>query len=383
MVSLRILKRSTRSWARLGVLSTPHGEVETPAFVAVATLAAVKTLSSSEAAAAGCQLLIANTFHLHLRPGEQVVRAARGLHRFMAWPRPLMTDSGGFQVFSLGFGRDLKVGKRLPRFSRLTQRSTLVRHSDQPQQVKITDEGVRFRSPHDGRELFLGPRESMRIQQALGADITFAFDECTPPLASERYVAGSLQRTHRWAAECLRWHRGSQALYGIVQGSRFRRLREQSASFVASLDFDGYGIGGDLGESASQTADVLHWVVPRLDPAKPRHLLGIGKLEDMETIVRGGVDTFDCTVPTHYARHGVAFTSAGQLDLNRSVFLADRAPLDRRCACETCGSYTRSYLCHLVRANELTGLKLLTAHNLAFFNARVAALREKIRRGTL
>ncbi len=384
MIKFTTIKQSKKSRARLGILKTPHGEVETPCLVGVATQATVKTLTSAEVKACGSQMLISNTFHLHLKPGEKFVKKAGGTHRFMAWDRPLMTDSGGFQVFSLGFGKDLRVGKKLSKFSNITARDKdLVKVHDQPRQVKITDEGASFKSPYDGANIFIGPKESIRIQEALGADIILAFDECTPPLASREYVAKSMARTHSWAKVCLKVKKTEQALYGIVQGSRFQDLRRESAEFIASLPFDGYAIGGDLGESKQQTADVLDWTVPYLDQGKPRHLLGIGKLDDLELIIRGGADTFDCTVPTHYARHGIAFTDRGQIDLHRTTFLEDKKPLDSRCECSTCQTYTRAYLCHLIRSHELTGLRLMTIHNLTYFNAKVTALRERIKAGKL
>jgi queuine tRNA-ribosyltransferase/7-cyano-7-deazaguanine tRNA-ribosyltransferase len=384
MISFKVQKQSRKSRARLGILKTPHGEVQTPCLVGVATQATVKTLTSVEAAACGNQILICNTFHLHLKPGEKVVKAGGQLHKFMAWDKPLMTDSGGFQVFSLGFGKDLKVGKKLTRFSKISPRDKdLVKVHDQPRSVKITDDGASFKSPYDGSNIFIGPKESIRIQEALGADIMFMFDECTPPLASKPYVAKSLERTHAWAKVCLDVKKTKQALYGIVQGSRYKDLRQQSAKYMASLPFDGYGIGGDLGESKAQTAEVLDWTIPLLDQTKPRHLLGIGKLDDLELIIKGGVDTFDCTVPTHFARHGVAFTSTGKIDLHRTEYLKDQKALDRTCGCSTCQTYTRSYLCHLIRANELTVLRLLTIHNLFYFHAQVSKLREKIERGIL
>ena len=381
MFEFRILKQSKKSGARLGVLKTSHGEVETPTLVPVATQGVVKALANEGVVRTGTQILIANTFHLHLRPGESVVRRAGGLHRFMHWRRPLMTDSGGFQVFSLGFGRDLRVGKVLKYFP--GARAKTVRMGMQPRHVRITEDGVRFRSPLDGRWLFLGPRESMRIQEALGADIVFAFDECTPPLATRAYAEHALMRTHRWAALCRRAQRTRQALFGIVQGSCFKPLREASARFMRSLEFDGFGIGGDLGNDKRAMRNILAWIMPNLDPRKPRHLLGIGQLEDMEAIVKAGVDLFDCTVPTHYARHGVAFTSGGRLDMRKGVFLKQHVSLDRRCRCEVCQTYSRSYLAHLIRAKEITGLSLLTFHNLYFFNAFVARCRVLIKKGKL
>jgi queuine tRNA-ribosyltransferase len=388
MIEFKVLKQSKKSAARLGVLKTPHGEVITPSLVPVATLAAVKALRSDEIAGTKSQLLISNTYHLHLQPGENVVKAAGGINKFMNWDRPTMTDSGGFQVFSLGFGRDLGVGKvtkAAPPASKYypTKIERSVEKGTQPNSVKITEEGVHFRSPLDGKELFLSPKISIGIQEKLGADIIYAFDECTPPGASYEYMKTSLERTHRWAKQCVTAQKTDQALYGIVQGSYFEDLRKQSARFMAALDVPGYGIGGDLGESKVGTSTILKWVIPLLDPAKPRHLLGIGDIDDMERIVKGGADTFDCTIPTHYARRGIAFTSKGKMNFNKVSLLKDRAPIDRTCTCLVCQQYTRSYISHLIRANEITGGALLTFHNLYFFNTYVEKLREKIKKGLL
>ncbi len=380
-IHFEVVRRSKKSRARLGVLETPHGVVETPAFVPVATNAVVRTLTSEEVASSKAQILIANTFHLYFKPGERIVGDAGGLHTFMRWPRPLMTDSGGFQVFSLGFGRDRKIGKILKASSK--GRRDVVRSGDAPQNLRITDSGVEFRNPGNGDRLFFGPRESMKIQESLGADIMFAFDECTPPLAERAYTAVSLKRTHAWASTCLEVKRTGQALFGIVQGGRFRDLRLKSARFIGSLPFDGFGIGGEFGRAKQTMTRMLSLVVGALPENRVRHLLGIGKLEDIPMIIREGVDLFDCTVPTHYARHGAAFTSEGKLDLLQSRFLKERTPLDHGCACIACGTYDRSYLCHLVRAKEITGLKLLTMHNLFFFNTFVSNIRQQIRHGRM
>lgn len=375
MIRFQVVHRSKRSRARLGILTTPHGEVETPALVGVATQATVKTLTSEQTHQTGTQLLICNTFHLHLKPGERVVKGAGGLHRFMHWPRPLMTDSGGFQVFSLGFGRTLGVNK-------VAKASAAVAPA-RKSWVRIREHGVEFNSPLDGRTLFLGPRESMRIQAALGADIIFAFDECPPPNATKRYLVESLERTHRWAKESLAAHGTRQALYGIVQGGKHRDLRERSARIIASLPFAGFGIGGEFGADKRVMARMLGWVNDLLPAEKPRHLLGIGYPEDLAPIIRAGIDTFDITVPTHMARRGVAYTSQGVLDFRRRQFQRQHRGLDPRCPCATCRSSTRAYLSHLIRANEFSAWSLLTVHNLAYFNRLVAGLRERIRRGTL
>jgi queuine tRNA-ribosyltransferase/7-cyano-7-deazaguanine tRNA-ribosyltransferase len=381
MIEFSIVKNSKLSNARLGVLKTPHGEIMTPAFVPVATNAAVKALRSDEVAATKTQILIANTYHLHLMPGEKVVKNSGGLHSFMNWQSPLMTDSGGFQVFSLGFGRDLGIGK-ITKYPAKLERA--IAKGNQPKFLKITDDGVLFRSPLDGKELFLGPRESIAIQEKLGADIMFAFDECTPPTVTREYMRQSLARTNVWAKQCCDAKKTKQALYGIVQGSSYEDFRTESARAINAMDgFDGFGIGGDLGDSKTGTRTILRWTLPLLDAAKPRHLLGIGHLEDMENIIKGGVDTFDCTVPTHYARRGVAFTSHGRITMGQAALLKDKKPLDPKCDCLVCRNYRRNYIAHLIRADEITGGALLTFHNLYFFNAYVEELREKIKKGRL
>lgn len=380
MFNFKILKRSKISRARLGFLETEHGTVETPAIVTVATQGVVKTLTSEETAAAGSQILISNTFHLHLKPGEKIVKRNGGLHKFMNWPKPLMTDSGGFQVFSLGFGKDYGIGKIILRKKNGVEQ---IKAGQQPQSIKISEAGVLFRSPTDGSEHFLGPKESIKIQEQLGADIIFAFDECPPPIATADYVKKSLERTHHWAEICLKTHRTKQALFGIIQGGRFKNLRIQSARFIGSLGFDGFGIGGELGFDKKAMFRMLRWVVAELAETKPRHLLGNGRLEDLKDIFASGVDTIDCIIPTHYARHGIAFVPGGKLDLNQSRYLLDKNPIDKNCSCFVCANYRRSYLCHLLRAKEITPLKLLTFHNLHFFNSYVEKLRIAIKKGKL
>lgn len=400
MITFTILKQSRRSKARLGILKTPHGEVMTPSLVPVATNATIKALRSDEVLATNSQMLISNTYHLHMSPGEKVLKASGGINQFMNWPRPTMTDSGGFQVFSLGFGRDLGVGK-LTTSSFPSKLERAVEKGHQPNAVKIGEDGVKFRSPLSGEELFLGPRESMAMQEKIGADIIFAFDECTPPRVTRAYMKEALNRTHRWAKICIEAKKSKQALYGIVQGSIFKDMRQASANYISRLGadggFEGFGIGGDLGDALATgtggdaknvgTRTILEWTLPLLDQRKPRHLLGIGKIEDIETIVKAGVDTFDCTVPTHYARRGIAFTSArengGRVDFGKAALLKDKNPVDPKCDCLVCANYRRNYIAHLIRANEITGGALLTFHNLYFFNAYVAKVREKIMKGSL
>ncbi len=382
MIKFKILKKSKKSNARLGIIETSNGKVETPALVTVATQAVVKTLTSHEAEEAKSQMLICNTYHLHLKQAEKIVKKAGGLHKFMNWQRPLMTDSGGFQVFSLGFGRDHGVGKILKK-----KKDVSVSLGEQPKLLNISEKGVEFRSPIDGRKIFLGPKESMKIQEELGADIIFAFDECTSPVADYEYTKKSLALSHKWAIECLKARspkaKKNQALFGIVQGGKFSDLRRESAKFISSLPFDGFGIGGEFGDDKKIMGKMLEVVLNDLPEEKPRHLLGIGHLEDIPEIIKAGVDTFDCIVPTHYARHGTAFSSDGRLDMRQSKFLKDKKPLDKNCACYVCRDYTRSYISHLFKAGEITALKLLTFHNLYFFNSYIEKLREDIKKGKL
>ena len=391
-MEFKILKRSKKSKARLGVIKTAHGEVETPAFVGVATKASIKTLSTEDVERTNTQFLISNTFHLHLRPGEKLVKANGGLHKFMGWQRPMMTDSGGFQVFSLGFGTDHGVGKILKKGEERT-----IEEGMQPQKIKITEEGVEFRSPIDGSKLFLGPKESIKIQETLGADIILAFDECPSPLADREYMKTSMARTHRWAKVCLDTHRkheakpasakgfgeAKQALYGIVQGGKWEDLRKESAQTIGAMGFDGFAIGGEFGYDKESMAKMLESTLEELPDDKPRHLLGVGHPEDFEHIIKSGVDTFDCIAPTHYARHGTAFTSVGRLYMKKTIFLKDKKPLDPKCKCYVCKNYTRSYIAHLYRAGEYTGMHLMTFHNLYYLNNLAKEFREKIGKGRI
>lgn len=376
MIKFKILKKSKRSRARLGQLVTPHGVVETPCLVPVATQGVVKTLDSKEVELTKSQILISNTFHLHLRPGEKNIKASGGLHKFMNWPKPLMTDSGGYQVFSFGFGKEFKMGKMLNKVEPLS-----IKYGRRPKALKITQDGVFFQSPLDGKNLFLGPKESIKIQEQLGADIIFSFDECPPPIADYEYTKKSLKMTHLWAKVCLKSKTSKQALYGIVQGGKFKDLRIESAKFMSSLPFDGFGIGGELGFNKKEMFRMLNWVTKVLAEEKPRHLLGNGHIDDLVKIFQSGVDTVDCIIPTHYARCGTAFTSAGKLNLKRLSLFKDKNPLDKNCSCFVCQNYKRNYIAHLFKTYEITGLKLLTFHNLYFFNTFIEKIREGIKSG--
>lgn len=378
-MNFKILKKSKTSRARLGLIETEHGVVETPCLVPVATQAVVKTLESREVEETKSQILISNTFHLHLKPGEAVVDKAGKIHKFMNWKRPLMTDSAGYQVFSLGFGRDYGLGSKIIK----EVGNDAIKINAQPKKIKIGYDGVTFRSPVNGDELFIGPKESIKIQEKIGADIIFAFDECTAPLADYEYVKKSLEKTHRWAKTCLDVKKSKQALFGIVQGSRFKDLRLESAKYIGGMDFDGFGIGGEFGNDKKEMSKMVGWVVDELPEKKPRHLLGVGYLQDMELIAKAGVDTFDCTVPTHYARHGIAFTSQGKLNLKQMKFLKKNEPLDKNCICNVCLNYKKDYICHLLKAGEITGLKFLTFHNLFYFNSFAEEIRNRIKKGEI
>lgn len=379
MFEFKILKKSKKSRARLGVITTPHGEIETPAFVPVATRGTIRTLDTEEISEVGAQVLICNTFHLHVAPGEKIVKKAGGIHGYMRWQKPLMTDSGGFQVYSLGFGRDHGIGKVLK-----DEQEKVLKEGSQPHAVKITDDGVFFRSPIDGKQLYLSPKTSIAIQEALGADIMFAFDECPSPLADEKYMRASLEKTHRWAQECLDAKKSKkQALYGIVQGGAFSHLRIESAKVLAGMDFDGFGFGGEFGYDKKTLKKVVSEVSDALPFEKPRHVLGIGHPEDFSIIASAGGDTFDCIAPTHYARRGVIFTSKGRIDLRKPRFVKDEKALDPNCKCDVCKNYSRSYISSLLRAHELTGMKLATFHNLFYFNTLAAQVRRAIKNGEL
>lgn len=378
MVQFNIVKKSSKSRARAGVIKTPHGEIETPTLVGVATQATMKALTWDLVTQTGTQVLIENTFHLHLKPGEQIVKKAGGLHKFSNWDKPIMTDSGGFQVFSLGFGEDHGVGKILKEKSNLK-----ITEGQQPQKIKITEDGVFFRSPIDGKKVFIGPRESIKIQEALGADIINAFDECTSPVADYEYTKKSMEMTHRWAKICIDTKKSNQAMYGIVQGGKFKDLRVESAKTIGKMDFNGFGIGGEFGDDKKTLTDMLSWVIPNLPEEKPRHLLGIGHPEDFIPIIQEGVDTFDCIAPTHYARHGIVFTSTGRLNMRKAEMLKDNNPLDKKCECFVCQEYKRSYIAHLLKAREITPLTLMSFHNLFFFQTTIRKLREDVLNGKI
>jgi len=380
----KILKKSKKSKARLGLIKTPHGQIATPAFLPVATQATIKSLTPREIKEIGFPALICNTYHLYLRPGEKVIQKLGGLHKFMNWAGPIITDSGGFQVFSLGFGLEHGIGKIAGVFSSQNLAKQKVNL------VKIDEDGATFTSHLDGSKHRLTPQKSIQIQEALGADIIFVFDECTSPLSSYDYTKKAMEKTHRWAEICLREKEKSakggfasgekrQALFGIVQGGPFRDLREASAQFIGGLSFDGFGIGGSFGQE--EMKKTLDWVISYLPADKPRHLLGIGYLDDIKEAVKKGIDLFDCVEPTRLARHGVFLTAIGKLNISNSSYRIDKKPIMRGCACYTCQNFSRAYLHHLFKAKEILGTCLLTFHNLWFIHQLMKKIREDIKNG--
>jgi queuine tRNA-ribosyltransferase len=363
--------------ARAGVLHTAHGEVRTPAFVPLASTATVRTLHAAEVAELGYDMVLGNTFHLFLEPGHELVERMGGLHEFMGWRRPIITDSGGFQVFSMGHGSVAEEIKRR-------------RGNRQSRILSIEEEGVRFRSYVDGGERFMGPETSMEIQAALGSDIALAFDECTPFHVDRDYTARATERTHRWLDRCLSWRREhapeGQTFMGIVQGGVHQDLRAESAQRIASSEVDGVAVGGSLGQEKEQMIEVVRWSLEPAPDEKPRHLLGIGDVDDIVAAVAAGIDTFDCATPTRLARHGTALVpdpeARWRLDLTKSRWRESREPIAEGCPCPACREHTRGYLQHLARTSELTGARLITLHNLTFMKALMDGIREAILAGT-
>jgi queuine tRNA-ribosyltransferase len=342
------------SGARAGRLTTPHGVVETPVFMPVGTNATLKAMCIDQAHATGAQIILANSYHLYLRPGHELIARAGGLHSFMSWSKPILTDSGGFQVFSLDELR------------------------------QITDEGVWFKDHRSGKDHFIGPRQSMEIQNALGADIIMAFDECVKNPASREQARAAMDRTHRWLLACLEAHRrpDRQALFGIVQGSVYEDLRRESAACVTSLDLPGYAIGGvAVGEDRELIERIVLFTAPLLPENKPRYLMGVGTPWDIAYAIRCGIDMFDCVLPTRLARHGAAFTSQGRVSLRNARFAEDFRPLEPGCNCFTCRNHTRAYLSHLVRLKEMAGATLLSIHNVTHLNNEARSCRQAILAG--
>ena len=350
-VTYELIKKDTKTRARRGRLHTPHGTIETPVFMPVGTAGTVKAMKPESLKEMGAQIILSNTYHLYLRPGHELVREAGGLHKFMNWDRAILTDSGGFQVFSLG---DLR---------------------------KITEEGVKFRSHIDGSSHMLTPEKSMEIQNALGSDIMMAFDECAPYPADRDYVKHSLERTTRWLKRCKDYHQNTenQSLFGIMQGGMYRDLREESAKAIVDLDLPGYAIGGlSVGEPKDLMLEVLDYSADFLPADKARYLMGVGTPDYLFEGVERGVDMFDCVLPTRIARNGTAMTSRGKVVIKNAKYQKDFSPLDPNCDCYTCRNYSRAYLRHLFKANEILSSMLLSEHNLYFLVKMMENIRKAI-----
>jgi queuine tRNA-ribosyltransferase len=384
-VRLEVTHQASDSRARAGVLHTPHGMLETPFFCVVGTAGSVKGVTPAELRELGAGVLLANTYHLLLRPGPDVVRELGGLHRFMAWDGPLVTDSGGFQVFSLGFGLEHGVGKQIGMFPGELSEQPQRTRNQAPRLVKVDEDGAIFTSHIDGSRQRLTPESSIAIQEALGADITLAFDEPTSPLHDAEYTLQAMERTHRWARRCISSReRSDLALYGIVQGGAFEELRTASARFIGGLPFDGVAIGGSLGKSRADMHAVIDWSIPRLPVLWPRHLLGIGEPEDLFACIERGIDQFDCVSPTRLGRHGQVYTPDGRLHMTSPDLRADPQPIQAACGCYTCRTgFSRGYLRHLFAAHELLAYTLCSLHNLYFIQDLMRQVRAAIRADSL
>lgn len=355
-IRYELIKTCKQSGARLGKVYTPHGEFETPAFMPVGTQASVKGMSPHELKEIGSPIILSNTYHLYMRPGSDIVKEAGGLHSFMNWDKPILTDSGGFQVFSLATLRNIK------------------------------EEGVTFKSHIDGSKHFISPEDAIRIQNDLGADIIMAFDECTPYPAEHDYAKKSLERTTRWAARCKEAHKNTdkQALFGIVQGSTYKDLRVQSAKELLELDFPGYAIGGlSVGEPGELMYDMLDVTVPLLPADRPRYLMGVGTPDYLLEAVIRGLDMFDCVNPTRIGRNGTVMTSKGKLIVRDNKYSRDFTPMDDECDCYACKNFTKAYIRHLIKVNEMLGIRLTTWHNLRFLIKLMEQIREAIREDRL
>ncbi len=390
-ISFQILAQDPKSKARAGIIKTRYGNIETPYLVPVATKGQIKSLTPKDIKKINPQALLANTYHLHLKPGDKKIRKLGGLHKFMHFSKPIFTDSGGFQAFSLGIGAEIGVkkigffpGERIP-------------SPKGDSHVKITKKGVMFKSiypPYE--EHFIGPKESMQIQSNLGADIIMAFDECTSPSSNKKYIEESMHRSHRWELDSIKFHNPNQALYGIIHGGWFKYLRIKSAKYINSLPFDGIAIGGSLGKTKKDMKKILKWIIPQLND-RPRHMLGIGWIDDLFNCIEQGIDTFDCVEMTRIARHGNLYISpkAGgslknkfRINIQKIIFQEDKKPIDPSCKCLTCKKYSKSKLRKIYKkmtqnkndekAKDFYG-KLATTHNISFMLNLASQIRESIK----
>jgi queuine tRNA-ribosyltransferase len=371
--------------ARTGEIVTPHGSIHTPSFIPVGTLATVKGISVDDLRQIGSQVIIANTYHLHLQPGEELIETMGGLHQFMGWDRPLITDSGGFQIFSLGAAKEHGVGKIASIFPYGKNHGGHISSKKGKSLVKVDEDGVEFISYRNGSRHRFTPEWVIAIERKLGADIILVLDECTSPFHDYIYTSKAMERTNRWAIRALnefkRTSVKSQALFGIIQGGAYRDLREKSAQFISGHNFDGYAIGGSLGKSPKEMHQVLEWTIPSLPQNKPRHLLGIGEIEDIFEVISRGIDLFDCVLPTRLARTGTLFTKEAErfrIHISNEQYTNDPHPIENGCECYTCRNFSRAYLRHLIMANELLAIQLASIHNLYFLESLMRRIRTAI-----
>ncbi len=377
-IKFKIIKKLKGALARAGVLNTRHGDILTPAFVTVGTKGTVKSLSPEQVASLGAQVVLANTYHLYLQPGDKIVKKAGGIHKFMNWKGPAMTDSGGFQVFSLG---DAMITNASKIVSGKLSGNKFLKVQKQKKLAEIDENGVKFTSQIDGSSHYFTPEKSIKIQHNIGADIIFAFDECVSSQASYEYQIKATERTHKWAKQCIDYHKKSknsktQALFGIVQGGKFRDLRKKSAKIISSMPFDGFGIGGSfIKEDIDAFVGLVNKILPE---AKPRHLLGIGEPIDLFGAIEQGVDLFDCVAPTRMARNGTLYTKKGKINIFNAKFKQDFKSIEKDCNCYTCKNYTKGYIAHLFRAKEIFAATLSSIHNLYFIINLVSQIRESI-----
>jgi len=378
-LEFKIEKKLKGNLGRVGIIKTGHGEIQTPAFVVVGTKATVKSLNPEQVKNAGAQVVLANTYHLYLQPGDEAVSKMGGLGKMMNWAGPTMTDSGGFQVFSLGAAYKKGISKILHPVDPSLLIPERFDDSDAPRLAKIGQDGVSFTSHLDGSIHYITPEKSIQIQHNLGADIIFAFDECTSPVEDLKYQSEALDRTHVWAKRSLDEHNklgGDQALFGIVQGGRDENLRKKSAKIISELDFAGFGIGGSFAKEDMSTA--VKWVNEILPEEKPRHLLGIGEPEDLFMGIENGVDLFDCVLPTRLGRNGTIYTKTGKIHIGNNEFRQDIKPIEADCNCYTCQNYSRAYICHLFHGKEMLAGTLASIHNIHFIVNLVKNIRQSI-----
>ena len=371
--------------ARAGEIVTPHGSLRTPSFVPVGTLATVKGVSVNDLRRIGSQVTIANTYHLHLQPGEELIETMGGLHQFMGWDGPLITDSGGFQIFSLGAAKEHGVGKIASIFPYGKNHGGRRRLKNEKSLVNLDEEGVEFISYRNGSRHRFTPERVIEIERKLGADIILVLDECTSPFHDYEYTSKAMDRTHRWAIRALKEFKRTsfknQALFGIIQGGAYQDLRKKSARFISEHDFNGYAIGGSLGKSTKEMHQVLEWTIPSLPQDKPRHLLGIGEIEDIFEVVTRGIDLFDCVLPTRLARTGTLFTKEAErfrIHIRNAQYTNDPRPIEKGCDCSTCCNFSRAYLRHLFMAKELLAIQLASIHNLYFLESLMRRIRAAI-----